>query len=87
MTLPGCALSPPVAKSVPVAVEIRDTPPAELLRCPVAPVGYPADAEATMPAGVRAATIRMATALRDTRDQLLRLIGWHDASVCKEAAR
>lgn len=87
MTLPGCALTPPVAKSVPVAVEIRDTPPAELLRCPVAPVGYPADAEATMPAGVRAATIRMATALRDTRDQLLRLIGWHDASACKDTAR
>ena len=83
MTLPGCALSPPVAKTVPVAVKIRDTPPAELLRCPVAPVGYPADAEATMPAGVRAATIRMATALRDTRDQLMRLIGWHNPEGCK----
>ncbi|MEH3040044.1 MAG: hypothetical protein PGN21_08265 [Sphingomonas paucimobilis] len=72
---------------MPVAVEVRDTPPAELLRCPVALVGYPADAEATMPAGVRAATIRMATALRDTRDQLLRLIGWHDATACKETAQ
>lgn len=87
MTLPGCAVSPPVARSVPVAVEIRDTPPAELLRCPIAPVGYPADAEATMPAAVRAATIRMATALRDTRDQLLRLIGWHDAAACKESTQ
>lgn len=84
MTLPGCALRPPVAKSVPVAVEIRNTPPAELLRCPTAPVGYPTDAEATMPAGVRAATIRMATALRDTRGQLLRLIRWHDDTACKE---
>lgn len=84
MTLPGCALRPPVARSVPVALEIRDTPPAELLRCPVATVGYPVDAEATMPAAVRAATIRMATALRDARDQLLRLIRWHDATACKE---
>lgn len=72
---------------MPVTVEIRDTPPAELLRCPVAPVGYPADAEATMPAGVRAATIRMATALRDTRDQLMRLIGWHDAAACKDEVK
>lgn len=87
MTLPGCVRQVPVAKSVPVAVEIRDTPPAELLRCPVAPIGYPAYAEATMPAGVRAATIRLATALRDTRDQLMRLIGWHDATACKEPAQ
>lgn len=83
MTLPACVRQVPVAKSVPVAVEIRDTPPAALLRCPVAPVGYPTDAEATMPAGVRAATIRMASALRDTRDQLLRLIRWHTPEACK----
>jgi len=84
MTLPGCVRQVPVAKSVPVAVQIRDTPPAELLRCPPAPAGYPTDAEAMMPAAVRAATIRMATALRDTRDQLLRLIRWHDATTCKD---
>lgn len=85
MTLPGCARTPPPAPiDRPVAVQIRDTPPAELLRCPPRPAGYPADAEATMPAGVRAATIRIATALRDGRDQLIRLIRWHDATACTE---
>lgn len=73
----------PVERPVPVAVEIRSTPPAELLRCPEQPAGFPTDAEATMPAGVRAAAIRMARGLRDRGDQLLRLIRWHDAEACK----
>lgn len=85
-TLPGCAhraVEVPVEKPVPVAVEIRDTPPAELLRCPEQPAGFPTDAEATMPAGVRSAAIRMARALRDRGDQLVRLIRWHDPEACR----
>ncbi len=85
-TLPGCArraVEVPVENPVPVAVEIRDTPPADLLRCPESPAGFPADAEANMPAGVRAAAIRMARALRERGDQLVRLIRWHNPGACK----
>jgi hypothetical protein len=72
-----------VPKPVPVAVEIRDTPPAELLRCPEHPAGFPTDTQATMPAGVRSAAIRMGRALRDRGDQLVRLIRWHDPEACR----
>lgn len=85
-TLPGCArraVEVPVEKPVPVAVEIRDTPPADLLRCPEQPAGFPADAEANMPGSVRAAAIRMARALRERGDQLVRLIRWHNPEACK----
>ena len=73
----------PVEKPVPVAVEIRDNPPAELLRCPEQPAGFPTDAQATMPTGIRAAAIRMARALRERGDQLVRLIRWHDPEACR----
>ncbi len=83
--LPGCirpAVEVPVDRPVPVAVEIHDTPPSELLRCPTAPAGFPLDADATMAAPVRAAAIRLARAVRERGDQLVRLIRWHDASAC-----
>lgn len=75
-----------VAKPVPVAVEVRDTPPADLLTCPANPVGFPIDAQATIPADVRAAAIRMAHALRARGDQLVRLIRWHHPDACKPDA-
>ncbi len=84
MTSPGCTRpSVEVVKPVPVAVTVRDTPPADLLRCPDVPAGFPIDADATMTAPVRAAAIRMARALRERGDQLLRLIRWHDAEACR----
>jgi hypothetical protein len=73
----------PVPKPAPVAVAVKDTPPAELLACPVTPEGFPADAEAQMPTGVRAAAIRLAQAFRARGDQLVRLIRWHDPEACR----
>lgn len=88
-TLPGCArraVEVPIAAPVPVAVPVKDTPPAELLQCPPAPAGFPLDATAEMPPTVRSATIRVAKALRDTRDRLLRLIEWNAPGTCPAAA-
>lgn len=84
--LPGCArraVEVPVPTPVPVAVPVKDTPPAELLACPEAPAGFPLDAEAQMPDGVRAAAIRLARAFRARGDQLVRLIRWHDPEACR----
>ncbi|WP_232476151.1 hypothetical protein [Flavisphingomonas formosensis] len=73
--LAGCAHRPAEPPHT-VAVAIRDTPPAELTRCPVAPEGFPTDASATISEPVRAAAIRLATAYRALADQLARLIAW-----------
>jgi hypothetical protein len=59
-----------------VAIAVKDTPPAELTACPVAPEGFPVDQLAVMPAPVRRAAIRLATAYRQVTDQLDRLITW-----------
>ncbi|MCC2976248.1 hypothetical protein LK533_06115 [Sphingomonas sp. PL-96] len=68
---------------MPVALEVKDTPPAELLACTTAPDGFPADAEAQMPTSVRAAAIRLAQAFRARGEQLVRLIRWHDPEACR----
>jgi len=60
----------------PATIAIRDTPPADLLVCPVAPAGFPEAATATLPPPVRAAAIRLATAYARVSSQLERLIGW-----------
>ncbi len=65
-----------------VAVEIRDTPPAELLACPVRPEGFPLDSVATLPKAVREAAMRLAHAYADVTDRLERLIGWHGVDNC-----
>ena len=86
IALQGCAHqaadrpAPPV-----VAIEVKDTPPADLLTCPAAPAGFPADAQAEIPPAVRSAIVRIATALAATRDQLVRLVRWHSPGACEDA--
>lgn len=70
---------PPVA----VAVEIRDTPPADLLTCPARPAPFPA-ATAEIPQAVRAALIGLAGAYRDAADRLARLVAWHRPGACQD---
>lgn len=80
--LAGCAHQ--VARPAPaaIAVKIEDPPAAELLACPVAPAGFPEDADATMPAGVRSAAIALATAYASAAAQLARLINWNAPGRC-----
>lgn len=65
-----------------VVQEVRETPPAELLRCPNQVRGLPEEGEAVIPAEWRAAIIGMAAALRARGDQLGRLIQWHTGEGC-----
>ncbi|WP_454886170.1 hypothetical protein [Sphingomonas oryzagri] len=62
---------------------MKDTPPAELLACPVAPAGFPEDATATIPASVRAPAIALATAYAGLTLQLVRLINWNAPGSCR----
>jgi len=86
--LAGCAhlrADPPAPAAV--AVAVKDTPPSDLLVCPVAPEGFPVDAQATMPPAVRFAAIRLATAFAAVRAQLDRLIEWHAPASCTESGQ
>lgn len=61
-----------------VRVEVvRETPPADLLRCPAPVRGLPETGGAIIPADWRAGIIRMSTALGMTTNQLTRLLAWH----------
>ena len=73
-----------VEVSKPVAVIVKDTPPAELLRCPERPVGFPS-ANAVIAPDTRAAIIRLAKAYAMTVDQLERLIAWNAPVGCAAA--
>ncbi|MFA6607556.1 MAG: hypothetical protein WCS75_11210 [Sphingomonas sp.] len=84
MTLAGCArhageIRAEVPK--PVAVVVKDTPPAELLRCPESTEGFP-QADAVMARPTRAAIIRLAKAYAGLRSQLERLIDWNAPKHC-----
>lgn len=85
-SLAGCGgnAAGAAAPREPVVVvrEVRETPPAELLRCPAPVRGLPEQGEATIPPGWRAGIIGMAQALRDRSDQLGRLIQWHTGEGC-----
>lgn len=61
---------------------VKETPPAELLRCPVAPAGLPAEGEALIPPAWRAAITRLSRSRGDVADQLGRLIAWHMGTTC-----
>lgn len=61
---------------------IRETPPAELTRCPVAPVGLPAEGAAEIPPAWRAAIIRLAKSYAEVSGQLGRLIAWETGREC-----
>lgn len=61
---------------------VKETPPAELIRCPVAPAGLPAEGEAAIPPAWRAAIIRLARGYAEVRDQVERLIQFHTGEGC-----
>jgi hypothetical protein len=82
IALAGCAHRAERPAPAPIAVHVDDTPPPDLLACPVAPAGFPIDAEATMPAPVRAAAIRLAAAYAAVAVQLQRLVNWHAPGSC-----
>lgn len=82
IALQACAHRPAEPVPTAVAIEIRDTPPAELLACPVRPEGFPQDAVATLPRPVRDAAIRLAQGYAEATDQLERLIGWNIGKPC-----
>ena len=88
MTLPGCAARrvevPGPVREVPVTVTIKDTPPADLLKCPETPEGAPEDAIAQIPTSARAAMIRLAKAFRVNTGRLRRLMNWHQPGACPE---
>lgn len=91
MALPGCAHrqdTKPEPLPVPVAVEVRDRPPAELLRCAGRPAGIPEDPAlvAQIPTPVRAAIIRIARAFALNAQQLDRLIDWSAPGTCRHNA-
>ncbi|BCA60244.1 hypothetical protein HMP06_3013 [Sphingomonas sp. HMP6] len=65
----------------PVAVTIKDTPSAELLRCPEPPAGFPRT-DAVIAPDTRAAIIRLAKAYAMTVAQLERLIRWSKPGAC-----
>lgn len=74
----------PVDRAAPVAVPVKDTPPAELTRCAARPEGLPEDPAlyATIPTAVRAGIIRLATAFGANAAQLDRLVNWEQPGSC-----
>lgn len=86
IALQACAHRPAEPVPTAVAVEIRDTPPAELLACPTRPDGFPQDAVATLPRPVREAAIRLAQSYAEATSQLERLIGWNTGHRCPTEA-
>lgn len=61
---------------------VKDKPPAELIRCPVAPLGLPAEDEAMIPPAWRAAIRRLAQSRAELANQLERWIAWQTGSGC-----
>jgi hypothetical protein len=71
----------------PVAIVVKATPPAELMRCADRPEGLPEDKElvAQIPTRARAGIIRMARGFGANRNQLDRLIDWITPGTCGSA--
>jgi len=80
----GCATADPVPVAEPVVVvrTVRETPPAELTRCPVLPAGLPTEGQALIPAPWRAGISRLARSHGALLDQLNRLIAWQTGTPC-----
>ena len=90
MTLPGCAtrtVEVPVTREVPVVVKVKDKPPAELLRCPETPEGFPLDQVGQMSNATRAAAIRIGKAMGVNATRLRRLVNWLEPDACPAAAK
>lgn len=89
MMLLGCATAdpvPPPAEPVVVVRTVRETPPAELTRCPIAPRGLPTEGQAVIPPEWRAGIGRLAISHGHVMAQLNRLIAWNTGTPCPGAA-
>lgn len=86
-TLLACASAPaPVAPPPEVVVRtVRETPPSELLRCPLPVGGLPTEGGASIPADWRAGIRRLARSRGDLFDQVSRLIQFHTGEPCPGA--
>jgi len=62
---------------------VRETPPAELTRCPVAVDGLPREGGAVIPPAWRAGIQRLAKSRGDIANQLNRLIAWSTGTPCE----
>jgi hypothetical protein len=85
--LPACARhteAPPAVISAPIVVQVKDTPPAELLKCAERPAGLPEDADliAQIPTKIRAGIIRLARAFAGNADRADRLVNWNAPGSC-----
>ena len=85
--LPACARhteAPPAVVSTPIVVKVKDTPPAELLKCADRPDGLPEDPSliAQIPTKIRAGIIRLARAFASNADRADRLVNWNAAGTC-----
>jgi hypothetical protein len=81
--LPACARhveTPPAVVSTPIVVKVKDTPPAELLRCADRPEGLPEDPAliAQIPTRIRAGIIRLARSFAANADH----INWNTPAAC-----
>lgn len=89
MMLPGCETAgraaPPPSEPVVVVRTVRETPPAELTRCPVRPRGLPVDGQAVIPPHWRAGIGRLAVSHGAILQQLERLIAWNNGTACPGA--
>lgn len=85
-TLLACASTPEPAAAPPEVVvrTVRETPPAELLRCPVPVQGLPTSGGATISADWRAGIRRLAQSRGDLFDQVSRLIKFHTGEACPD---
>lgn len=88
MALPACAQhadAPPAVVSTPIVVKVKDTPPAELLKCAERPDGLPEDPSliAQIPTKIRAGIIRLARAFAGNADRADRLVNWNAPGTCK----
>lgn len=83
MTLPGCGSIGRAAPPPEVVVRtVRETPPAELLRCPAPVQGLPTQGGASIPSDWRAGIRRLAQSRGDLFDQVSRLIQFHTGDPC-----
>ena len=73
---------PGPAREVPVIVKVKDTPPAELLRCPEAPEGFPLAEIGQLSTATRAAAIRIGKAMGVNAGRLRRLVNWLQPDTC-----
>jgi hypothetical protein len=88
MALPACARHadvPPAVAPPPIVVKVKDTPPAELLKCADRPDGLPEDPSliAQIPTKIRAGIIRLARAFAGNADRADRLVNWNAPGTCK----